>query len=115
MAEDHFPQFLKVEGTGVIELCAGQIKDGRDFFAFLQMDIESHQRYRQDLSQGRPMDLNSYGKVLHTGWGKEPDEATSAMVMKKHTDNLKILQAIGEHATAIADIIHSNSKDSDLR
>lgn len=110
MDEQSFLKLLQDEGTQVIELCAGRIKDGREFHAFIKMDIENGQRYRADLAKGVPLDLNSYGEILHTGWGKEPDAATCALITEKHTDNLKLLETIGRDAAAMNDILIKNSK-----
>ena len=112
MNEQSFLKTLQDEGTQVVELCAGRIKDGREFHAFIKMDIESRQRYRADLAKGAPLDLNHYGQILHTGWGKEPDAATCAMIAEEHTDNLKLLETIGRDAAAMNDILIQNSKGS---
>ena len=110
-----FLQVLQDEGTQVVDLCAGRIKDGRDFYAFIQMDIASYRDYQKALGEGKPIDLNAYGKILHAGWGKEPDDAISAWVMDTYTQNAKILQAMGRDAASIADILHQNSKRDDAR
>lgn len=112
MNEESFLKLLQDEGTQVVELCAGRIKDGREFHAFIKMDIESRQHYRADLAKGTPLDLNHYGEILHTGWGKEPDDETRAMVTEKYTDNLKLLETIGRDALAMNDILIKNSKGS---
>jgi hypothetical protein len=101
---------LRNEGVDIIELCTGQTKDGRGFYAFLRMDMDSYDRYRDALLNGGPIDLNSFGTIVHTGWGKKPDAATSSWVMKTYTENSEILQTLRKDASAITDIIKSNSK-----
>lgn len=111
MSDAYISKVLQDEGTERVELCTGRVKDGRDFYAFLQMDMESYGRYRKALSRNEPIDLNAYGRILHTGWGKAPDEATSAWVLKTYTENSKIIEAIGQDALAMANILKRNSED----
>ncbi|HTK84385.1 MAG TPA: hypothetical protein VL625_04805 [Patescibacteria group bacterium] len=105
-------KFLQDEGAEVIELCSGRVKDGRTFHAFVQMDIESYQRYKNALSRNIPVDLNAFGKILHTGWGSAPDVAMARRVRETCTDNSKILEAISRDSRAMADILKNNSGES---
>ena len=105
-------KFLQDEGAEVIELCSGRVKDGRTFHAFVQMDIESYGRYKEALSRNHPVDLNAFGKILHTGWGAAPDAATARRVRETYTDNSKILETIGRDSRAMADILKRNSRGS---
>lgn len=110
MNETDFLKLLQDEGTSIVELCSGTIADGRDFHAFIKMTAANRQRYHEDLAKRAVMDLNAYGEILHTGWGKEPDEAASAFIMQTCTDNLKLLETIGRDAAAMEDILRRNSK-----
>jgi hypothetical protein len=80
------------DGIEVIELCTGRIRDGRSFYAFVQMDIEAYGRYQKTLSQNEPLNLNAFGKILRTGWGEAPDAATARMFRETYADNLKTIK-----------------------
>ena len=110
--KNNFSGLLRDEGAQVIELCAGRARNGRTFHAFLQMDIESYRLYREAVSKNEPVDLNAFGKVLHTGWGEAPDEATARRIRETYTDNSKILETISRDARAMAGILKSNSAES---
>lgn len=112
MTESAFLALLEEEGTEVVELCSGTIADGRAFHAFIQMTVANRQRYHRDLAARTPLDLPSYGQVLHTGWGREPDATVTQAITENCTDNVKLLEAIGRHAVALQDIVRHNSHSS---
>ncbi len=111
MGKADMQSLLEHEGTEVVELCNGTIADGRAFHAFIQMTIAEHRRYHRDLRDGRVMDLPSYGVILHSGWGGQPDAQTRDHMMKAHTDNFKLLERIAEIASAQQAIVYRNSKE----
>jgi hypothetical protein len=83
---------LASDKAEIVELCSGQLKDGREFYAFIQMTVESYRSYREALKQSTTINLPSYGIVLHTGWGAKPDVKIAESIMKNHTDNFRILE-----------------------
>jgi hypothetical protein len=98
-----------------VELCTGRAKDGREFYAFLQLDAESYDRYRETLSQNRPVDLNAFGKILHAGWGRAPDPSVSEQIIKKRAGNFRNLETTNQDILAIAGILKKNSREYDAQ
>jgi len=101
---------LRANDTGFIELCTGTTSSGRPFHAFIKMTVDNYLRYQADLKSGRPMNLGSYGDVIHTGWGREPDEDTKARILRDHTDMMKIVREMTSHASGMGEIIKRNSR-----
>ena len=110
MSEADFLKTLEEEGTEIVELCSGTVADGRAFYAFVQMSIANRASYHAALAKGGVIDLNAYGAVLQAGWGREPDEATTAHALHTYTDNVKLLETIGQDVAAINKIISANSQ-----
>ncbi len=97
----------------IIELCTGRIRDGRNFYALIQMNAAAYGHYREALSGGRPLDLNAYGKILHSGWGDTPDAATLSRLMRDYTDNFKIMEALGQDAASMTGTANKNQNQNE--
>lgn len=99
------------ENTGLVDLCHGRTRDGRQFHAFIGMDVSSYGRYHRAISGGEAVDLTSFGKIIHAGWGRDPDPATAQRVMRAHTDNFRILEAVLRAAEASGGLSMNNSRE----
>ena len=101
---------LRENGSSIIELCGGTLRDGRAVHAFVKMTPDNYMKYREALKMNVALDLPTFGEVIHTGWGTEPDEATKARILREHTDNPKIEKQLTRHAKAMRDIIRKNTQ-----
>lgn len=101
---------LRENGSNIIELCSGNLRDGRSFHAFVKMTPDNYMKYREALKMNVALDLPTFGEVIHTGWGTDPDEAIKARILCEHTDNQKIEEQLTRHAKAMRDIIRKNTQ-----
>lgn len=99
------------ENAGLVDLCHGRTRDGRQFHAFIEMDASSYERYHRAISGGEAVDLTSFGKIIHAGWGRDPDPATVQRIMREHTDNFRILEAALCDAEAAGKVATDNDRE----
>lgn len=105
-----FVKDLQKNGSDIIELCGGTLRDGRTFHAFVKMTPDNYMKYREALKLNVALDLPSFGDVIHTGWGDAPDAGTKEHIMRGHTDNHKIKDELTRHAKAMMGIIRKNTQ-----
>jgi hypothetical protein len=105
-----FVKDLQKNGSDIVELCSGALRDGRMFHAFIKMTPDNYMKYQEALKLNIALDLPSFGDVIHTGWGDTPDAATKERIMRGHTDNHKIKEELTRHAKAMMGIIRKNTQ-----
>lgn len=105
-----FVDDLKANHSCIVELCSAENADGRAFHAFIKMTPDNYAKYKQALKLRAPLDLLSFGEVIHTGWGAQPDEVTKTRIMNEHTDNQKIKEELTRHAMTMQRIIRKHTQ-----
>lgn len=95
----------------VVELCSGVTYKGEAFHAFIKMTFSQYEDYLKRVAADDLIDLNACGTIIHSGWGEKPTHEVAERLMRDHTDNLKILEAIAKEDAALHDIIRKNSRE----
>jgi len=101
------------ESGQIVEICTGKTADGRDFYAYVAMNLEVYPLFKAAQKEGRNMDLTKLGEILYTGWGRvPPPEVVRGMQEQYNIDpdfeeNLKseymaMLQGLIENVDALA-------------
>ncbi len=63
-------------------LVGGQ-EEGREAWYYVLVDKNKVPMFEKELEPGKPYDLRPYGKILYSGWGKEPPEEIKEKVKKE--------------------------------
>jgi len=67
---------METSDTSIVALYRATSLDGKPFFAFVAIAPSNYLDFQKAVASGDPMDVTSFGEVLETGWGDEPDEQT---------------------------------------
>ena len=67
-------------------LFTAETDDGRPFHAYIKLTLLKLAEFHEAQQRGAPIDLNSLGTVLHTGWGHEPSPEAHARIVAEYGD-----------------------------
>ena len=67
-----------------VMLFTADTNDGRPFHAYIQLTLNKLATFHEAQLKGAPVDLNKLGKVLHTGWGHQPDAKTHEKIKAEY-------------------------------
>lgn len=70
------PDLLKKmdEAIGIIRILSGRTAAGEDFYAYVSVRPSMYEEFSRKVDNGESMIVESYGKVLHKGFGLQPSD-----------------------------------------
>jgi len=68
----------------VVILFTADTNDGRPFHAYIKLTLLKLAEFQEAQAKAAPIDLNTLGQVLETGWGHEPHPDTHAKIVAEH-------------------------------
>lgn len=60
--------------VGIVRMISGKTGKGEDCYAYVSVKPSMYEEFSRKVENGEPMNVDSYGKVLHKGFGKEPSD-----------------------------------------
>lgn len=57
---------------------------GKPFHAYIKLTLLKLAEFQEAKDNDRPIDLNTLGTVLHTGWGHQPPADIHAKIVAEH-------------------------------
>lgn len=71
------------EEIGILHLCSGQAADGRDFYAYVNMQPSRYLEFIEATERGDAVLLSDYGEVVESGFGAVPPESVQQAMNEK--------------------------------
>ena len=72
------------EEIGILHMCAGQTADGRDFYAYVNMQPSRYLEYIEATERGDAVVLSEYGEIIESGFGAVPPESVQKAMNEKY-------------------------------
>lgn len=58
--------------VSIVDLCSGTTEMGREFYAYISIPPSKYQDYRARQSRHEKINLDEFGDIIFSDWGKEP-------------------------------------------
>ena len=71
------------EEIGILHLCSGQTHDGRDFYAYVNMQPSRYLDFIEATERGDAVVLNDFGEIVESGFGMVPPESVQKAMNEK--------------------------------
>ena len=68
----------------VVILFTAETNAGKPFHAYIKLTLLKLAEFQEAQAKGSPIDLNTLGEVLETGWGHKPNEDVHAKIVAEH-------------------------------
>ncbi len=79
---------LTGDETAVILFTAENNAD-KPFHAYIKLTLKKLVEFQEAQQRNAPIDLNTLGEVIHTGWGHDPDPEIHAEIVAEHGEVLE--------------------------
>lgn len=70
-------------------LFTAETNDGRPFYAYIKLTLLKLGEFYEAQQRKGPIDLNTLGTVLKTGWGHQPPADVHAQIVAEHGEPLQ--------------------------
>ncbi len=64
---------LMLQNNYGVVLCNSTTENGEPFFHFVKADKKNIEQMNRDYQAGKEVDFTSYGEILLSGWGENPE------------------------------------------
>ncbi len=72
----------------VVILFTAETNAGKPFHTYIKLTLLKLGEFQEAQAKGSPIDLNTLGQVLETGWGHEPNADVHAKIVAEHGEVL---------------------------
>jgi len=81
-----FTAKLQQSGGELVYLVQGKVEGGKPAWHYVQVEKMKQPLFLHQSKSGE-LDVADYGKILYSGWGKEPPEAIADSIKEQYNQN----------------------------